>query len=184
MLVHRPASTSKIIIFPFQEEHLPTDYLFIWMHIRCTTLWDLLDQPRFWLHTVAIKDMVSICSNHREPTTDIVAVLQVRADKQLRQNSKKLSLASCLLNRPFSTSPKCKKPFTQFKFDSWRVKVEEIRSWVELDLWKEQLPTPDGPSKLDWCGSWACTCCNRRRANGLIFCGICRMSIVDIISQD
>jgi hypothetical protein len=107
MLAHRPASTWKIIIFPSQEEHLQTGYLFIWMHTLCTTLSDLLDQLKFWLHTVEIKDMASTCSSHQELTMDIVAVLQVRADKQLRQNSKKLTLASYLLNRHFNTSPKC-----------------------------------------------------------------------------
>ena len=111
MLAHRPANTSKIIISPSQEEHLQIDYLFIWMHILCTTLSDLLGQLKFWLHTVAIKDMASICLNPQEPTMDIVAVLQVRADKQLRQSSKKLTLASYQLNRHFSTSPKCNRSF-------------------------------------------------------------------------
>lgn len=108
MLARKQVSSLKIIISPFQEEPLLTDYLFIWMHILCITLSDHLAQLKFWLHTAVTKDMAFICLSHQELTMDIVAVLQVREDKQLRQNSKKLILANWQLNKDFSTSLKCK----------------------------------------------------------------------------
>jgi len=108
MLAHSQASSLKIIISPFQEELLLTDCLFTWTHILCITLSDHLAQLKFWLHTVVIKDMGFICLSLQEPTTDIVAVLQVKADRQLRQNFKKQTLANWQLNKHLNMSLKCK----------------------------------------------------------------------------
>jgi len=98
---------TKIFTCQFQAEPSPIDCLFISMPILFTTQSGHSDQLRLSPHTQKMKDSDFTCSNHQEFTTDTHAVLQAKAVKQPRPNSKRQTSQNLPARRLFSTLPRC-----------------------------------------------------------------------------
>ena len=134
----KPPNSLKISLWISQDGPLLTVFPSTLTLILCTTQYVPLDQQKFLHLTLKMKNTDCICSSHQEHTTDIHAALQAKEGKQPRLNSKRMILAKWLVKMLWCMSPKC--TFFPIKFmpDSRRIKGEEIRNWIKLDLWEKQ----------------------------------------------